>query len=171
MLSYAFPLVPTFTPTKENTVETIHNLDDETIKGLRKLCKLNNDSAEGFKAAAEQLNNADMERAFQATAMERRQQRDEIATFIGMNHEKIPEQGTALGTAHRWWLEARSALNGNNDAVVLTEAARGEKAIEDEYVNVLQETAGSPTNELLHRHIKDIKQTRNVIEGLKSVVS
>ena len=152
-------------------METIRNLDDTTIKGLEKLCKLNHDSAEGFLSAASEIDSQVLADTFRVTSNEREKQRDQLATCLGINHEKIPDGGTALGTAHRWWLDARAALNGHDDEVVLIEAERGERAIEDAYEDVLIKTAGSPVNELLQRHLEGIKASRKRIERLKETVA
>jgi len=152
-------------------METIRNLDDATIKGLEKLCKLNHDSAEGFLSAADRMDSDAVADTFRVTSKERERQRDQLATCLGVNHESIPSGGTALGTAHRWWLDARAALNGHDDEVVLIEAERGERAIEDEYEDVLIKTAGSPVNELLQRHLEGIKSSRRRIERLKELTA
>jgi len=150
-------------------METIRDLDKETINGIEKLCKLNHDSAEGYLSAADEMTSDVVADTFRVTSKERERQRDQLATCLGVNHEKIPSGGTALGTAHRWWLDARAALNGHDDEVVLIEAARGEKAIEDEYEDVLVKTAGSPLNELLQRHLESIKSSRRRLERLKEM--
>lgn len=152
-------------------METLQNLDDSTIKGLEKLCKLNHDSSEGFLTAADHMDSPAMAESFRATAQERARQRDQLATCLGINHESIPAGGTALGAAHRWWLDARAALNNHDDEVVLVEAARGEHAIEDEYKEVLVKTTGSPVNELLQRHLQGIMASRTRIERLKELKS
>ena len=150
-------------------METIRDLDEATIQGLTKLCKLNHDSSEGFRDAASKMDSDAVADTFRVTSSEREKQRDELATCLGINHESIPDCGTALGTAHRWWMDARSALNAHDDEVVLIEAERGEGAIEDAYEDVLIKTAGSPVNELLQRHLEGIKSSRRRIERLREM--
>lgn len=152
-------------------METIRNLNTETIKGLERLCKLNHDSAEGYLTAADEMDSQAVADTFRVTSKERERQRDQLATCLGINHESIPSGGTALGKAHRWWLDARAALNAHDDEVVLIEAERGERAIEDEYEDVLVKTAGSPVNELLQSHLEGIKASRRRIERLKEMAA
>ena len=54
---------------------------------------------------------------------------------------------------------------------MLIDAERGERAIEDEYEDVLIKTAGSPVNQLLQRHLEGIKASRRRIERLKEMTA
>lgn len=150
-------------------MESIRDLNKDTVDGIEKLCKLNHDSAEGFMDAAEKMDSQAVADTFRVTSKERERQRDELATCLGVSQESIPSGGTALGTAHRWWLDARAAINGHDDEVVLIEAERGEKSIEDEYEDVLVKTSGSPVNGLLQRHLEGIKASRKRIQRLKEL--
>ena len=68
-------------------------------------------------------------------------------------------------------MNVRSALNGGDTEVILTEAARGESSLVDAYEDVLVDTAGSPLNATLQQQLIEVKSTRDSIESLKSSVS
>lgn len=150
-------------------METIQNLEKETVIGLQSLCKLCHDSSEGYRTAAESIDHAQMREAFLSVADKRRVARDELAGMLGTSHESIPEGGTALGKVHRWWLDIRGSLNGGNEEVVLIEAIRGERTIEDEYEDVLKKTMGSPANATLHAQLEGVKSSRKTLESLKEL--
>lgn len=148
-------------------METVHDLNKDTVDGLQSLCKLCHDSAEGYETAASELETDALKNAFTGTASDRRGMRDEIAQMLGMSHEDVPDSGTALGSIHRWWLDIRGSVSPSEDKAVLAEAIRGESTIEDKYEDVLKDTAGSPANSVLQSQLDSIKACRKNLEALK----
>ncbi|MEM8756669.1 MAG: PA2169 family four-helix-bundle protein [Planctomycetota bacterium] len=147
-------------------METTHKLNDSTVNGLQKLCKFCHDSAEGYRTAAGELASSTLVEAFGNIADSRAAMRDELVGMLGMSHEDIPDSGTMLGNVHRWWTEARSAISSTDDQAVVAEAIRGENTIEDEYKDVLKDTAGSPATNVLHSHLGSIKACRETLESI-----
>ena len=152
-------------------METVGDFSSSTVNGLQSLCKLCHDSAEGYRTAADELENSTLIDAFRDTAVDRAMMREQLAELLGTSHEDIPDGGTMLGSIHRWWIEARSAISSNDDRAVVAEAVRGENTIEDEYKKVLVDTAGSPANDVLQSHLESIKVCRDNLERLKDAES
>lgn len=71
------------------------------------------------------------------------------------------------------WVDLRSALNGGDNYVVMIEAERSEDRIKEKYESVLEETAGSPVNDVLMRHLRAVKgwhdQVRRLRDDIKQV--
>lgn len=152
-------------------METILNLNDSTIDGLKKIARMNHDASEGFKDAAERLDHNRIESVFRDARDQRQQFANEIRTAISINEEDAPDGGTALGAFHRCWLNVRGAINGGDTEVILTEASRGEDALISEYEDVLVETAGSPLNATLHQQLTSNRRTRDSIEAMRQTES
>lgn len=148
-------------------METVTDLDKNTIEGLKKIARMNHDAAKGFTEAADQVKGEGYESLFRIGADERKRFADELATALSMSDVDAPTEGTALGAFHRSWLNVRSALNGGDESVVLAEAIRGESALIDDYEEVLKEAAGSPLNPTLHRHLAAVREMRGRMEALK----
>ncbi|MEM8756407.1 MAG: PA2169 family four-helix-bundle protein [Planctomycetota bacterium] len=148
-------------------METVRDLDKSTIDGLQKLCKLCHDSTEGYRTAASELDSEPLSEAFRNTSVDRAMMRDQLAEMLGTSHEDIPDGGTALGSVHRWWIEARTAISSNDDKAVVSEAIRGENSIEDEYKDVLSDAGDSPVSETLRAHLLSIHNCRQTLEELE----
>ena len=152
-------------------METITDLKDETVDGLKKIVKMNIDASKGYSDAADSLDDTAIETAFHDASARRSRLAADLQTALAMSDEDVPDGGTALGAFHRSWMNVRSALNGGDTEVILTEAARGESSLVDAYEDVLVDTAGSPLNATLQQQLVEVKSTRDSIESLKSSVS
>lgn len=148
-------------------METMTDLKDETIDGLKKLVRMNHDAAKGYSDAADRISCEGCEAVFRTAGGERERFAAELKSALRISDEDVPEGGSALGLFHRCWLNIRGAINGGDEEVVLTEAIRGESALVDEYEEVLVDTAGSPLNATMQRHITSVRETRNSLEALK----
>ncbi len=148
-------------------METISTLNKDTVQGLKRLVRMNHDAAKGFADAADRVEDSGCAGVFRIASDERTRFADELMSALEISDEDVPEGGSALGLFHRCWLNARGALNGGDEEVVLTETARGESALADAYEDVLVDTAGSPLNSTLLRHIASVRATRDSLETLK----
>lgn len=151
-------------------METVYDLQKDTVDGLKKLVRMNIDASKGFDDAADRIDREGFEPAFRAAADQRARFAQELQAALELSDEDVPEGGTALGLFHRCWLNVRGAINGGDEEVVLIEAARGESALVDAYEDVLTDTAGSPLNATLQQHVTAIKATRDNIEALKDAL-
>lgn len=151
-------------------METITNLKNETVDGLKKIVKMNIDASKGYADAAESLDNPAVESTFRDTSVRRSRFAADLQTALAMSDEDVPDGGTALGAFHRSWMNVRNALNGGSTEVILTEAARGESSLVEAYEDALVDTAGSPLNATLQQQLLEVKSTRDAIETMKKTL-
>ena len=82
-----------------------------------------------------------MKKYFDRKSKERYNFGHELKTEISAFGAKIDKGGSVAGTVHRAWMDIKAFLSVDNDASILEEALRGEKAALEEYNDVLSETA------------------------------
>ena len=148
-------------------METITNLDKETLKGVKSIIELNIDSSEGFKSAAEKIENNDIAGYFRQCSARRGQFAEQLKRVVDLNDADTPESGTLKGTLHRWWLDIRGTVQSGDEHAVLAEAERGEDAIKQEYEDVLKKTAGSPLNAILTDQYSSVKESHDTIRDMR----
>ena len=150
-------------------METVTDLNTDTINGIKKLVAINRDAAKGFRKAAEILDESPaMSTQLSAYGNERDIFANELADALRLNDEDIPDS-SALGAAHRWWMGLRGNISSNDMVAVLDEACRGESAAIDRYTDVIRETTGNPLNGLLHKQMQRIVEVSGRIEAKKSL--
>lgn len=148
-------------------METTTNLNPETIAGLQELIEINIDSGRGFRAAADRIEDARIASFFRDCAVERDGFARDLARYVELNAVEPKDGGSAQGTAHRWWLELRGAVQRGDEHAVLSEAERGEDAIKARYEKVLKDTAGSPLNSVLQHQYASVKARHDQVRAMR----
>lgn len=152
-------------------LETTATLKDETVERIKDLVCINKDSAEGFREAAEVVADAELKGLFGRMSSERQAFAEELRTYVLINDEdtQVGDEitGSWKGTFHRWWLNLRGTISSGDTYAVLAEAERGEDSIKAMYEEVIEETAGSPLNNVLHQQYAQVKKGHDQIRDLR----
>ena len=152
---------------------TTYTLDKELGKKINSLIRINIDSEKGFMEAAEKLESASYSQMFREIAEERSQQATELQGIIEGLGKEPEDDGSALGTAHRWWLAIREKVTTSSNYDVLAEAERGEDSILHLYQDVAKETADTGVHSMIERQRKQVKlrhdQVRNLRDNAKEL--
>jgi uncharacterized protein (TIGR02284 family) len=148
-------------------METVTTLQEDTIAKLQDLIEICIDSAKGCADAAEHSDDEQVSSLFRQLGNQRADHTRELQGYVKLNREKPEKGGSALGTAHRLWLDLRAAINGGDPKVILIEAERGEDQIKQKYEEVIKETAGSALNDVLLRQYKQVKDGHDRVRDLR----
>jgi uncharacterized protein (TIGR02284 family) len=148
-------------------VETKQNLSADTVSQLQELIQINIDSRDGFRQAAEGLEDLTLRSAFEQLAQDRDLQADELARYVAWNGEMPRREGSLAATVHRTWMKVREMLATDNRHAMLSEAERGEDAIKEAYENALKGVPGSAMNDVLLRHYATVKASHDRIRDLR----
>lgn len=149
------------------SVTTIDDLTAETISGLQDLIRINLDSAQGYRTAADTVQIDAMAELFRQLGEQRGEFAAELQDAVELNEKDAPSTGSALGQAHRWWLKARGAMSSQNAYAVLAEAERGEDAIKQQYEKVIKNTTGNPLNDVLHHQYEVVKKQHDAVRRMR----
>ena len=148
-------------------METITNLDKDTIGDVKSIIEINVDSSKGFESAAENIENDDIAGYFRQCSARRAQFAEQLRRVVDVNSDYALDSGSAKGVIHRWWLNLRGTVQNGDEHAILAEAERGEDSIEDEYEKMLKKTAGSPLNAMLTDQYTSVKETHDTIREMR----
>lgn len=148
-------------------METITNLDKDTLSGVKSIIEINIDSSKGFQTAAENIENADIAGYFRQCSSRRSQFADQLSRVVDVNGVDSPDSGSVKGAIHRWWTDLRGTIQNGDEHAILAEAERGEDSIKGEYEKVLKNTAGSPLNAMLTDQYAAVKETHDTIRDMR----
>ena len=153
-------------------IETPTTLESKTIEKLQDLVRINQDSAKGFKDAAEVVSNEQLKRLFSDMSTRRSENAAALMGYVENNGEDTEDaaEGSWRGQLHRWWMELRGKLSGGDAYAVLAEAERGEDQIKAMYEEVLKETAGNAVNDVLLQQYGNVKKGHDTIRDLRDAV-
>lgn len=140
------------------------------VSVLNDLIEINNDRADGFENASENLNdaNVDLKAIFDKLGSESRSNSIKLAGLVGGRGDK-PESGNSIsGTLHRAWIDVKATFGGDDRHSILAECERGENAIRKAYKDALQENElGNEVRDVLLDQQKAVNAGHDTIKALR----
>jgi uncharacterized protein (TIGR02284 family) len=148
-------------------VDTKQTLSVDTVSQLQDLIQANVDSRDGFRQAAQAVEDLTLRSAFEQLAEDRDFQADELARFVSWNQEVPRREGSVTAAVHRIWMNIREMLASDNRYAMLCEVERGEDSIKDAYENALRSMAGGAAHDVLMRQYAAVKASHDRIRDLR----
>ena len=150
------------------SLETLDNLEKETIDQLKELAQINLDSKEGFELVAQQTDDPQLQSLFRDGAQQRAGFLQEIKEALALSDADTQISDSVASHIHRWWISIREKIQPSETVALLSEAERGEDTILDKYKTCVPKTAGSPLNATLNAQFESILAMRHRITELKN---
>ncbi|PTQ10891.1 hypothetical protein CLG96_10925 [Sphingomonas oleivorans] len=141
---------------------------DHDIRVLNSLIATTFDSIDGYREAAKDVGSGRFATIFTARAAER----VEVATRLQAEVSRLggePENsGTALGAAHRVFLNLKDAVTGSDEKAIVDEVERGEDHIKRKFEEALADTDLSPeTRAVIRETFTSVKRGHDEASALK----
>ncbi|HTN73875.1 MAG TPA: PA2169 family four-helix-bundle protein [Pirellulaceae bacterium] len=148
------------------SVETKLTLNSETVAMLQDLIQINLDSRDGFRHAAKSVEEVAVSSMFIQLAAERDRQAFELQALVNNNGETPTHDGSFAASAHRTWMDIRTAVGGGLVAV-LQEAERGEDYIKGQYESSIKKNPATAVSDVLHRQYAAVKSAHDRIRDMR----
>jgi len=143
----------------------------DVLRHLQSLVALNIDSAKGFSVAAEVIKNARIAAFFRECADGRDAQAAQLQAALAATGESPTNDGSAIGTMHRWWLNLRGTIADGEEHAVLAEAERGEDSIKKEYEKALTAASGQQMHAMLLHQYAAVKNTHDHVRDMRDAAA
>jgi uncharacterized protein (TIGR02284 family) len=118
--------------------------NDHDISTLNSLIATTLDSAEGYAEAAGNDESGRLAGQFASRATERRQVAGTLQAEVARLGGAPAEGGTALGGAHRMFVNLKALITGDDQQAIVNEVERGEDHIKAKYENAMKDSELSP---------------------------
>lgn len=128
------------------------------IDHLNHLIEINRDAEAGFRTAAENVRNSELETIFTGYAKQHAKFAAELQQEIERLGGNYTESGTAGGAMHRGWMDLKSALTGHSAAPMLASCESGEQSAEVAYAEAADANPTGQTRTLIEKHHQQIKE-------------
>jgi uncharacterized protein (TIGR02284 family) len=109
------------------------------IKTLNNLIKTTLDSADGYAEAAKDAKSKSLTALFRDRSSERRQVVSTLQQRVRLLGGEPEEEGSALASAHRMFVNLRTSLPSNDNKAVVDEVERGEDHIKSEFEDAMED--------------------------------
>jgi uncharacterized protein (TIGR02284 family) len=132
----------------KDVASTLGQLADRAIDGNK-----------GFQEAAENAASADLKARFAKESAVRAEFAAELKGKIKDLGQEADQDGSAEASAHRAWIDAKTALTKQDDNAVLGAVKTGEAEALDEYNEALDKNLPTDVRSLVEKQIKDIQES------------
>lgn len=145
--------------------------DSKKTSTLNDLIATTLDSVDGYRTAAEQTNNGNFQKMFQARASERQMVATDLQTEVRRLGEEPEDDGTILASAHRVFLDLKTAVTGNDEQAIVSEVERGEDHIKAKYEDAIKDEEVDPqTKAIIQTAYGSIRTGHDQMRDLKNVL-
>ncbi len=121
-------------------------MSNTTTSVLNDLIQILKDGQDGFRAAATDVESAELKTLFSEYSQQRGKFASELQSMARSFGDPDPEQtGSVAGALHRGWIDLKATVTGRDSHAILAECERGEDSAIAAYKKAL-ETPGMPMN-------------------------
>lgn len=149
-------------------------LDEETKKTVQTvldgLITLNRDAVEGYKLAAQQLDNEHYQQICRKNAEQRKQFISELVHMVNQ-YDGVPTDAQSVaGVLHDAWISIKNMVT-NDDAAVIAECDRGEEVAVTLYHSALDEDIPADVETLLRTQFALLKGSHERMQRLSAALA
>jgi len=134
------------------------------LNNLIETCK---DSQQGFREAAEKINDGQIRTLFLKYSVQRSEFAGELQAEVTRIGGEPVKSGSTAGAIHRGWMDLKAAFTGDNKHAILVEAERGEDAAVKNYREALGKELPSDIHDIVRTQLREINQTHDIVRQLR----
>jgi len=141
----------------------------ETISTINDLIETLKDGQEGFRQAAEAVEDPELKSLFNEFSLQRSRFAGELQSqAVSLGESKPEDSGSAAGAMHRTWINLKSAIAQRDDRAILAECERGEDSAVKEYLEAMEEeNLAAPVREIISRQYAEVQNAHDRIKQLR----
>jgi uncharacterized protein (TIGR02284 family) len=143
------------------------SIDEDAVVTLNVLIETCKDGELGFRTAADDTRNAEVQRMFVALARERAELAAELQREVQRRGGTAVAAGSVSGSLHRGWMNLTAAVTGSDEGSIIAAAERGEDSTKTAYERALREPLPAATRMLVERQYGRIRAAHDCLNTLK----
>jgi uncharacterized protein (TIGR02284 family) len=145
----------------------------EIIGTVNDLIETLRDGQEGFRQAAEAVEDPELKSLFNEFSLQRARFVGELQSEATALGESKPENSSSVaGALHRSWINLKGAIAKRDNHAILEECERGEDSAVHEYEEALgDENLTGPVREVISRQFAKVKSVHDRIKQLRDATA
>jgi len=141
--------------------------NDDIIDTLNVLVETCKDGEQGFLSCAEDITNPQLKATFTKAAARCAEAARELQAEVQRFGGKPERKGSLAGSAHRRWVDIKSAIMGKDDAAVLSECERGEDVAKESYEKALKTDLPPDVRAIVSRQYQGVMEHHDMVRALE----
>lgn len=142
--------------------------NDDVISTLNTLIETCKDGQEGFKDAAEAVDNSEMKTLFYDLSQQRSQFAGELQEEVRRLGGDPETSGSVSGSIHRGWINIKSAVTGGDQTAILNECERGEDVAKDAYKEAMDNNLPADVSQVVSRQYEAVQTAHDRVKALRN---
>lgn len=142
-------------------------MSDNITSILNDLVETSKDGEKGFRTAAEDTKNAELQAVFLRRAQDCATGAADVQQLVVRLGGKPDEGGSVAGAVHRGWVNLKAAVSGRTDLAILEECERGEDVAKARYRKALEETLPEDIRVVVQRQYDGVLRNHDQIRDLR----
>jgi uncharacterized protein (TIGR02284 family) len=138
--------------------------NEETIDHLNELVRVTKDGEEGYRTAAGDVKNTELETLFLETSKQRAGFARELQTEIERLGGSPADSGTLSAALHRGWMDLKAGLTGGGSGAIVAACETGDDSAQAAFERVVNAGPSGKTLAIVE------KQWRSIVESHKYLV-
>lgn len=143
------------------------NVNDKTISVLNDLIETCRDGEQGFRTAADGVNDPNLKALFNRYSAQRGEFASELQALVSGLGGSPSTAGSAAGAVHRGWINIKQAVTGKDMRSVISEAERGEDMAKESYQKALQEYMSPEIRSVIQRQYSAVLEAHDEVRRLE----
>lgn len=141
---------------------------EKTYDLLNELIETCRDAHQGFREAAENVEDPELKTFFLQQSEERARFASDLEGEVGSFGQKPERSGSVAGAAHRVWMDIKSSLGGG-DKAILESVERGEDSAKETYEKALRETLPENLLSLIRQQAQSVFAAHDRVKALRDM--
>ncbi len=144
---------------------------DASASTLNQLLQTCRDGEQGFQAAAQGVDDPNLQHLFESYAQQRGEFAAELEQEVERLGDKPAEGGHLTAALHRGWTNIKSVVTGRDEGAIITECERGEDIAVRAYQEALGTSLPQDLKAIVERQLLKIKEAHDQVRSLEQVHS
>jgi uncharacterized protein (TIGR02284 family) len=136
----------------------------DTLNGLLETLR---DGENGFRTAADAVDEPELKRLFLSLSSQRGEFASELEAELLRLGKDPADRGHVLGAIHRGWINLKAAVTGKDEGAIVSEAERGEDVAVRNYREALQKGLPADIQQVVERQYVQIQDAHDQVRSLE----
>ncbi|HYN54277.1 MAG TPA: PA2169 family four-helix-bundle protein [Methylotenera sp.] len=141
--------------------------NEDTISTLNNLIEISKDGEEGFRKAAESVDDPQLKTFFLDRSKEVKESVFELQELVRDLGGKPAESTSIGGYLHRRWIDLKTAILSNDNLAVLNEVERGEDVALNAYVDAANKELPPQVVLVVLRQLTGARRNHDLVKQLR----
>jgi uncharacterized protein (TIGR02284 family) len=155
----------------ETSPESNTDSVDSEASTLNRLIQTCKDGENGFRAAAEGVDDPNLRRLFESYSQQRAEFAAELQVEVERLAEKPAAEGHLVAALHRGWMNIKAAVTGRDEGGIIAECERGEDFAVQAYETAFRSALSPDLRDLVDRQLLKIKEAHDQVRSLEQIHS